>query len=924
MKLKSMFNKMGGSSVAISVLMISAVWAGEYPIIFLPGHMSGWKYWNGTESGHTDYTAMKKIIDQQYGGYTAGSPLNCHENTTLSSTGGNTKKIYNFQYYHIDWYDDKEMGGAIGSNGYCYPDDYYEEIAYINSLTGGSWAQALATFIDKVRTATGATKVDIVTHSMGGLVARAAIKWYGCASKVRKLLMIATPNHGMQGPSPWSNWSQMGVPGWMEGGENQEMDGAVLFYKYSNPGVKKMWTAFLNEGDWAQGVKYATISGNLDPYIVPSNEDGIVDHEWVVLSGADFNPIYIYAAHGSSDGSLLRFTTRGELSLTACTYSCEFIKNWLIDDNTSHNGASSIANAALVPNPWPLAPPYDGPVYVSALLDNFSKALVTQVEMTGSYDDYLVRAFPIYQYTDAYPGLPVLIIDPTQYMEAHYRADIWNYDLGGLINKTEDAPLEIVTGMGPGGFVRIITPNGGESYQPGNTINIQWESNCPCVFQYLFYSTNGGGYWYPIPPSGTPIPANDRSYIWTAPSVSSASCRVKVVFNLDINTPISDMSDGNFSIEPPPSPPAAPSNLHCCTGGANICWNDNSYNEDGFCIWIRINYVWTRLDSVSHNVTYYCDEAKRGAKYWYQVTAYNDYGESSLSNYGYCDQCNPSGGCPYVYTWDGKEFIEDNTILGASERTDSSVTDYYRLEKSLVPQGDKYVLQIREFEHEYSGLDNFELWVVDHSKDVEIAIDQDGKILAYEEVNYPYACVDNQGTDCLGLVGAQDEVYFEGDAGDYLVLTLEGSSPPVQPALVVNVAHKMAYSIEVQIKNGQNWQEIGIIHPRENWSTQLLQLPQFENYVPSFYKARLFWTARYQLDRVGLVKIVQVPLSVYKLPLVDATHSSWGSVLSQLISLDNHYAELVPGAQIELRFDALESPADLVREFILVSKGFYR
>jgi len=302
--------------------------------------MSGWKYWYGTEEGHTDCTAMNKIINEQYRGYTAGSPLNCDENSTLSSTGGNTKKIYNFQYYHPDWYGNKEMSGAIGSNGYCYPVDYYGEIAYRNALSGGSWAQALATFIDKVLAATGATKVDIVAHSMGGLVARAAIKWYGCAPKVRKLLMIATPNHGIHGPSPWSNWSQIGIPGWMQAGENQEMDGAILFYKSSDPNVKKTWTEFLNEGDWAQGVKYATISGNLDPYIVPSNEDGIVDHEWVVLSGADFNPIKIYAAHGSSEGSWLKFSTKGELSLTACTYTTEFIKNWIIDDDVSHNGAS--------------------------------------------------------------------------------------------------------------------------------------------------------------------------------------------------------------------------------------------------------------------------------------------------------------------------------------------------------------------------------------------------------------------------------------------------------------------------------------------------------------------------------------------------------------------------------------------------------
>lgn len=107
MQIQSIFNKIAIPSVAFAVLMISSVRAGNYPIIFLHGHMSGGRYWYGTEDGHTDYTAMNQIIAQQYGGYTAGSPLNCDENSTLSNTGGNTKKIYNFQYYHSDWYGNK-------------------------------------------------------------------------------------------------------------------------------------------------------------------------------------------------------------------------------------------------------------------------------------------------------------------------------------------------------------------------------------------------------------------------------------------------------------------------------------------------------------------------------------------------------------------------------------------------------------------------------------------------------------------------------------------------------------------------------------------------------------------------------------------------------------------------------------------------
>lgn len=57
-------------------------------------------------------------------------------------------------------------------------------------------AQALRTFVDGVRSSTGAAKVDLVGHSQGGLVARAYVKWYGGASKVDSLITLGAPHRG--------------------------------------------------------------------------------------------------------------------------------------------------------------------------------------------------------------------------------------------------------------------------------------------------------------------------------------------------------------------------------------------------------------------------------------------------------------------------------------------------------------------------------------------------------------------------------------------------------------------------------------------------------------------------------------------------------------------------------------------------------
>ncbi|GIU84466.1 MAG: lipase [Acidimicrobiales bacterium] len=57
-------------------------------------------------------------------------------------------------------------------------------------------ARPLADLVERVRSQTGATKVDLVGHSQGGLVARTYVKYYGGASKVDSLISLGTPHYG--------------------------------------------------------------------------------------------------------------------------------------------------------------------------------------------------------------------------------------------------------------------------------------------------------------------------------------------------------------------------------------------------------------------------------------------------------------------------------------------------------------------------------------------------------------------------------------------------------------------------------------------------------------------------------------------------------------------------------------------------------
>ena len=55
---------------------------------------------------------------------------------------------------------------------------------------------ALDRFADGVRARTGASKVDLIGHSQGGLVARGYVKWHGGASEVDSLISLGAPHYG--------------------------------------------------------------------------------------------------------------------------------------------------------------------------------------------------------------------------------------------------------------------------------------------------------------------------------------------------------------------------------------------------------------------------------------------------------------------------------------------------------------------------------------------------------------------------------------------------------------------------------------------------------------------------------------------------------------------------------------------------------
>ncbi|KAB2359053.1 esterase/lipase family protein [Actinomadura montaniterrae] len=101
-----------------------------------------------------------------------------------------------FENMAFNW---QKLSPALKKAGYCvYALNYGGAKDAPIQGTGEIAASAgqLSAFVDKVLAATGASKVDMVGHSQGGMMPRYYLKFLGGASKVNKLIGIVPSNHG--------------------------------------------------------------------------------------------------------------------------------------------------------------------------------------------------------------------------------------------------------------------------------------------------------------------------------------------------------------------------------------------------------------------------------------------------------------------------------------------------------------------------------------------------------------------------------------------------------------------------------------------------------------------------------------------------------------------------------------------------------
>jgi len=150
-----------------------------------------------------------------------------------------------------DW---QAASPLLANNGYCV-------FAYDFSSQGQEAiepaAAGLASFVDRVIAATGASSVDLVSHSEGGVIARYYLEFLGGAGKTRTIAQISPLNHGTTFYGIGTLTRDDGVTASACAPCAEQLAGSSFMQKLNA------------NGDTVRGVSYTVIASRYDEIITP-------------------------------------------------------------------------------------------------------------------------------------------------------------------------------------------------------------------------------------------------------------------------------------------------------------------------------------------------------------------------------------------------------------------------------------------------------------------------------------------------------------------------------------------------------------------------------------------------------------------------------------------------------------------------------
>ncbi|WP_297098711.1 hypothetical protein [uncultured Draconibacterium sp.] len=182
--------------------------------------------------------------------------------------------------------------------------------------------------------------------------------------------------------------------------------------------------------------------------------------------------------------------------------------------------------------------------------------------------------------------------------------------------------------------------------------------------------------------------------------------------------------------------------------------------------------------------------------------------------------------CPFIYTWDGEQYTLAGEIYSGSIQPQLERHDFLKL-PVYRNQNNTYQLKIANEVKEIQHTNLMELWVFDHSSDLNIWVDKYGKYHTAEQLLSPVSATGFDGTDLSALIAETDSLFFTGRIGnEELPLTdgmiLEFPKPENATTAKVMIRAKNSFVLDYMIN--QFYDQFGDLYKR--WSRKQQKAPE--------------------------------------------------------------------------------------------------
>ena len=332
--------------------------------------------------------------------------------------------------------------------------------------------------------------------------------------------------------------------------------------------------------------------------------------------------------------------------------------------------------------------------------------------------------------------------------------------------------------------------------------------------------------------------------------------------------------------------------------------------------------------------------------------------------------------CPFVYSWNGKEYVFDAEPYGGAITHGLEKDDFSELGQ-LREQDGLYRLRITNEVDETQMTNLTELWVVDHPAATRVVPDIQGKLHTLAAPHAPLSARDADGHDLLPWLRATDRLIWEPSASpdangklqSDIVMTFPKPTDATQTKLVVNAAtglwgsymikkmvelrgrdvgawyttidesqaardalfawevREQLYALKIYVEEPTGWVVRGILPGTGPFiSKDRIVLLDVSHVQGNQLRIRVtppagFWA----LNSFNVDYSPDAPLSMEKLKPATAQDIQGKDVLPELVTVDDRYYAMPNiGDTADLTFSVPPRHAGTERAVFLHSRGYYK